>query len=49
MQKVFGNKNGEILYQSTIKPIIQSEYDKILFANSERQDIKKLGIKPRSA
>lgn len=49
MQKVFGSKNGEILYQSTIKPIIQSEYDKILFANSERKDIKKLGIKPKSA
>lgn len=47
-EKIFGWKNGQIINDATINTTIQHEAERIRFLNQERDDIKALGIKPRS-
>ena len=48
-EKIFGWKNGQIINDATINTTIKHEAERIRFLNQERDDIRALGIKPRSA
>ena len=47
-EKIFGWKNGQIVNDATINHTIENEARLIRFKNNERDDIRALGIKPRS-
>lgn len=47
-EKIFGKNIGSKINEKFFYPIKKTESDRIRFLNSERNDIKSLGIKPKS-